>query len=232
MDELSLGGRMKLYEGNVRLAKGVVAIRVDGKSFHTWTKQAGLKRPFDLYMHVAMCRSMQETAREMQGFRLAYTQSDECTFMLANLEEMAGAWFDYKVQKLASLTASMFTMHFNTRIKKFYPEAPMAFFDARAFSVPVDDAANVFVWREQDNDRNWVQAYAASKYPHKLLQGVSNKQALEWLERDGHSTRVLPGWVKYGSFWNGKLVLPYGKYDYDKLNENMRFYERVLNAAH
>lgn len=232
MEELSLGGRMKLYEGNTRFEKGVVAIRVDGKSFHTWTKRARLKRPFDLYMHVAMCRAMKETAKEMQGFRLGYTQSDECTFMLANLEEMAGAWFDYKVQKLASITASMFTIHFNMFIKKFYPESPVAFFDARAFSVPVDDAANVFVWRQQDNDRNWVQAYAASKYPHKLLQGVSNKRALEWLERDGHSTRVLPGWVKYGTFWNGNIVLPYDKYDYEKLNENMRFYERVLNAAH
>jgi len=232
MDELSLGGRMKQYEDKTRLAKGVVAIRVDGKAFHTWTWKAKLNRPFDMYMHVAMCKAMKEVAKEMQGFRLAYTQSDECTFMLANLEEMAGAWFDYKVQKLASITASIFTLHFNGWIKRFHPYAPDAFFDARAFSVPVEDAANVFVWRQQDNDRNWVQAYAASKYSHRDLQGISNRELLEWLERDGHSTRVLSGWVKYGTFWTGKIVLPFAQYNYDELNQYMNFNERVLNAAH
>jgi len=45
----------------------------------------------------------------------------------------------------------------------------LAVFDARAFSVPVDDVVNVFLWRAKDWERNSIQMYAHSLFSHKQL---------------------------------------------------------------
>ena len=62
MDTSDLANRMKEYEkrNQYYLQKRTpVAIRVDGRSFHTFTK--GFKRPFD----DILMKSMQETAKYM-----------------------------------------------------------------------------------------------------------------------------------------------------------------------
>jgi tRNA(His) guanylyltransferase len=201
----SLGSRMKSYENETRLPKGAVIIRVDGKAFHTWTKQLGIARPFDEYLNIAMVAAMGITASEMQGFRLAYTQSDECSFLLANPGENEGGWFDYKLQKLCSLTASIFTYEFNMHMVG--RNLNRAVFDARAFNIPVEDAANAFVWREQDNKRNYVQAYAHSLMSHGEIQNKSNAELVDQLRTKGYDPYDLPGWVRHGTFMDrdGKL---------------------------
>ncbi len=201
----SLATRMKSYEDNNRLDKGATIIRVDGKSFHTWTKKIGAKRPFDDVVHDCMAYATKRVAIEMQGFRMAYTQSDESTFLLTNLKEKEGAWFDYKVQKLASITASMFTHFFNAHyehavITRGYPSIA-AFFDARAFSIPVADAANAFVWRQQDWNRNSVQMLGQHYMSHAQMQGktagvvrstLKDKYQIDWFG--------LEDWQKFGTF--------------------------------
>lgn len=111
-----LGTRMKeFYEGvpKTRLMRRTpVAIRIDGKAFHTFTK--GFKRPFD----EILIKSMQETTKylceHIQGCVLGYTQSDEITLILVDYKHLdSSAWFDYEVQKLCSISASMATMAFN-----------------------------------------------------------------------------------------------------------------------
>lgn len=111
-----LGTRMKeFYEGvpKTRLMRRTpVAIRIDGKAFHTFTR--GFKRPFD----EILIKSMQETTKylceHIQGCVLGYTQSDEITLILVDYKHLdSSAWFDYEVQKLCSISASMATMAFN-----------------------------------------------------------------------------------------------------------------------
>ena len=111
-----LGTRMKtFYEGipKTRLMRRVpVAIRIDGKAFHTYTK--GFKKPFD----TILIKSMQETTRylckNIQGCVLGYTQSDEITLILIDYQTFTtAAWFDYEVEKMCSVAASMATMAFN-----------------------------------------------------------------------------------------------------------------------
>lgn len=111
-----LGTRMKLfYEGvpKTRLMRRVpVAIRIDGKAFHTYTR--GFKRPFD----TILIKSMQETTKylckNIQGCILGYTQSDEITLILADYQTFqTSAWLDYEVEKMCSIAASMATMAFN-----------------------------------------------------------------------------------------------------------------------
>lgn len=235
MVEGSLGDRMKSYEDKTQLEKGVVLVRVDGKAFHTWTKAARLNRPFDLNMHSAMVYAVFETGCQMQGFRLGYTQSDEATFLLENIKPESGAWFDYKVQKLASVSASMFTYHFNSWIRSSDIQyAPPAYFDARAFNMSVEDAANNFVWRQQDNTRNHIQAKAHHVFSHSQVQNKNGLELVQMLFDAGYGVDTLADWVRYGTF---VVRTPEGAWNsFDErltYNEINRFagLEEQLNAA-
>ena len=126
MKKDNLGTRMKGYEYIPRtyLTKRIpVIIRLDGKAFHTFTK--GMKRPFD----EILIKTMQDTAKylceNIQGVKLAYTQSDEITLLLTDFEDInTQGWFDYNIQKMVSVSASMATLAFNTsferEIKEFF----------------------------------------------------------------------------------------------------------------
>jgi tRNA(His) 5'-end guanylyltransferase len=56
-----------------------------------------------------------------------------------------------------------------------------AYFDARLFVVPENDVVNYFLWRQQDATRNAVQMLGQANFPHKELQGKSNKELQELL---------------------------------------------------
>ena len=120
MNTSDLANRMKEYEkrNQYYLQKRTpVAIRVDGRSFHTFTK--GFKRPFD----DILMKSMQETAKYMceniQGAKLAYVQSDEITIILTDYDTLeTDCWFNYRTDKLCSISASMATMAFNKYFEK------------------------------------------------------------------------------------------------------------------
>ena len=115
MDTSDLANRMKEYEkrNQYYLQKRTpVAIRVDGRSFHTFTK--GFKRPFD----EVLMKSMQETAKymceNMGNAKFAYAQSDEITIILVDYDTLeTDCWFNYRTDKLCSIAASMATMAFN-----------------------------------------------------------------------------------------------------------------------
>lgn len=111
-----LGTRMKTYYEQVpkyRLMRRTpVAIRIDGKAFHTFTR--GFQKPFDEVLGNAMVRTMQYLCQNIQGCVFGYTQSDEITLLLIDYQTFeTSAWFDYEVQKLCSISASMATMAFN-----------------------------------------------------------------------------------------------------------------------
>lgn len=111
-----LGIRMKTYYEQIPKAKLMrrtpVAIRIDGKAFHTFTK--GFKKPFDEILIKSMQETMKFLCENIQGCVLGYTQSDEITLILVDYKnENSDAWFDYQVQKICSIAASMATLKFN-----------------------------------------------------------------------------------------------------------------------
>ena len=111
-----LGTRMKTYYEQVpktRLVRRMpVAIRIDGKAFHTFTR--GFQKPFDEVLGNAMIRTMNYLCKNIQGCVFGYTQSDEITLLLIDYQKLdTSAWFDYEVQKMCSIAASMATMEFN-----------------------------------------------------------------------------------------------------------------------
>ena len=206
----SLGDRMKNnYENRSKtyLTRRVpVCLRLDGRAFHTFTR--GLKRPYDEIFHNAMNDTLMYLCKNIQGCKIGYTQSDEITLLLVDYDTITtDAWFDYSVQKMCSIAASMATLAFNKSlaksVDKFFIEnikdvdeknedviyfktlmkavETGAMFDARCFNIPEDEVVNCFIWRQQDATRNAIQMLGQSNFPHKALQGKSCNQIQDML---------------------------------------------------
>jgi len=90
---------------------------VGGKSFHTYTR--GCERPYDLGLMADMDATALAFCENVEGAQLAFVQSDEISVLLTDLATMqTEAWFDGSVQKLASLSASLVTTHFNLALMR------------------------------------------------------------------------------------------------------------------
>ena len=197
MDTSDLANRMKEYEkrNQYYLQKRIpVAIRVDGRSFHTFTK--GFQRPFDKILMTAMQETAKYMCENIQGAKFAYVQSDEITIILVDYDTLeTDCWFNYRIDKLCSVAASMATMAFNKFFTKNVNYFEMthehddtineycttlvnaaekgAMFDARCFNIPKEEVANLIYWRQLDATRNSIQMVGQANFSHSELQGKS-----------------------------------------------------------
>jgi tRNA(His) 5'-end guanylyltransferase len=198
-----------------------VAIRIDGKAFHSFTR--GFNKPFDEVLIKSMQRTMQYLCENIQGCVLGYHQSDEITLILIDYKKLtSSAWFDYEVQKMCSIAASMATMAFNKffadevihfRKEKFYNAAGEdqyavylkavekgAMFDARCFNIPKEEVCNLIYWRQLDATRNSIQMVGQANFSHKELQNKSCNQIQDMLMTEkGINWNDLPVYQKRGS---------------------------------
>ena len=115
-----LGLRMKTFYEEIPKTKLMrrcpVAIRIDGKAFHTFTRR--FQKPFDEILIKSMQKTMKYLCENIQGCVFGYTQSDEITLILVDYKKLtSAAWFDYEVQKVCSIAASMTTMAFNRNFR-------------------------------------------------------------------------------------------------------------------
>lgn len=207
----SLGDRMKEnYENRSKtylVRRMPVIIRLDGKAFHTFTR--GFKRPYDKVFHYAMNETVKYLCANIQGCKLGYTQSDEITLLLTDYDKLdTAAWFDYAVEKMCSISASMATLAFNKAFEKGisdyidtvnalqdseleeerkYVEILMnaltkgAMFDARVFNIPKEEVANCFIWRQDDATRNAIQMLGQTYFSHKELDKKSQSDIQDML---------------------------------------------------
>ena len=111
-----LGKRMKEYYEQIPKIKLMrrcpVVCRIDGKAFHSYTR--GFRKPFDDLLIKSMQDTMKYLCENIQGCKLGYCQSDEISLLLIDYERLESqAFFDYEVQKMCSVIASMATMVFN-----------------------------------------------------------------------------------------------------------------------
>ena len=220
-----LGMRMKeFYEGvpKTRLVRRMpVAIRIDGKAFHTFTR--GFQKPFDEILVKSMQDTMKYLCENIQGCVLGYTQSDEITLILIDYQNLNScAWFDYEVQKMCSIAASMATMAFNKFFTKNVNYFEMtheyddtineycttlvnaaekgAMFDARVFNIPKEEVCNLIYWRQLDATRNSIQMVGQANFSHKELQNKSCNMIQEMLFAEkGINWNDYPTHLKRGS---------------------------------
>ncbi len=204
---MRLSDRMKnYYEDRTKTfltRKMITIIRLDGKGFSKLTKN--LNKPFDDDFSNAMDATAIYLCENIQGVKFAYTQSDEITLVLTDNDTLESeAWFDYNVQKMVSISASLATAKFNQfrlvkecsdmdgDLREFMisdkniSEFKLGMFDARVFQVPnVDEMVNVMIWRQQDCTRNSLSMAASAVYPHKELEGKSGPNKHDMLMEKG-----------------------------------------------
>lgn len=224
-----LGTRMKTFYEMIPKTKLMrripVIIRIDGKAFHTFTRN--FQKPFDDVLIESMQETMKYLCENIQGCVLGYTQSDEITLVLIDYKRLnSSAWFDYEIQKLCSIAASMATMAFNKfffeNSKRYmdkygYPKETMikygdqilayvkavnrgAMFDARCFNIPKEEVTNLIYWRQLDASRNSIQMVGQANFSHKELQNKSCNDIQDMLmTQKGINWNYLPTYQKRGS---------------------------------
>jgi tRNA(His) 5'-end guanylyltransferase len=178
-----LGDRMKGYEKvfNYRLPDRMpVIIRLDGKNFHTLTRSA--EKPFDKRIIIMMDDIATELARQIQGVKFVYTQSDEISlFIHPWSKQTSQAWFDNELQKIISVSAGIASAH----ASRFAEEAQFYYgnivFDSRAFILPMHEVINYFIWRQQDWERNSLNMYCSHYYSHRELHNKTESERHEML---------------------------------------------------
>lgn len=229
MDRSDLAERMKGYEKRNRYylqRRMPVILRLDMRAGHSFTK--GFKRPFD----EVFIKSMQNTAKylceNIQNCKLSYQQSDEITLLLVDYDKLnTDCFFDYRVDKLCSIAASMATMVFNKFFEKYVNEYRFskwdgiskyedgtwgyiqtllnavdkgAMFDARCFNIPKEEVTNNFYWRQLDASRNSIQMVGQANFSHKELQNKSCNDIQDMLmTQKGINWNDLPTYQKRGS---------------------------------
>lgn len=231
MDTSDLAKRMKEYEKrNIYYLQRrmPVILRLDMRAGHNFTK--GFLRPFD----ETFIKSIQETAKylceNVQGCKLSYQQSDEITLVLVDYDKLnTDCFFDYRVDKLCSIAASMATMTFNKRFTENYldyistlePDFTNdsdleswrktvsayinavdkgAMFDCRCFNIPKEEVTNLIYWRQLDASRNSIQMVGQANFSHKELQNKSCNDIQDILMiQKGINWNDFPVYQKRGS---------------------------------
>ena len=222
-----LGTRMKTYYEGIPQTKLMrrtpVIIRIDGKAFHTFTR--GFEKPFDKIMVKTMQETTKYLCENIQGCVFGYTQSDEITLVLIDYQKLTtSAWFDYEVQKMCSIAASMATLAFNKFFyenvflyngmasvdmsnkeypyKEVYAKAVKkgAMFDARVFNIPKEEVTNCVYWRQLDATRNSIQSVGQANFSHKELQDKTCNMIQDMLhEQKGINWNDYPTYLRRGT---------------------------------
>lgn len=213
MQHSSIGTRMRNYEDAQKtslLRRVPVVIRIDGKSFHSFTR--GMERPFDDGLMRCMNDTTRQLVKNIEGCEFGYTQSDEISLLLTDYKSIRTMpWFDYKMHKLISVAAGMASNYFT---RSYYEnflyidsctgvepgELPEVCFDARAFNIPKDEVVNYYIYRQQDATRNSVQMLGRAHFSQKMMHNKSNDEVQEMLfQEKGINWNDLPVSQKRGT---------------------------------
>jgi tRNA(His) guanylyltransferase len=213
----TLGDRMKKYEkinSDNLIPKIPTVVRLDGRAFHTYTKQ--FKKPFD----DVLINTMDETAKylcsKIQGAKFAFVQSDEISIYITDRDNLeAQLWYDGNIQKITSVSASIATGKFNQLMfinacgdlkesmisDNDIAKMMLAEFDSRVFQLPNDEeVVNCFLWRQNDCTRNSISSVAQSLYSAKQLHKVNTKQMQDLIFEKGINWNDYNPKLKRGRF--------------------------------
>ena len=198
----NLGNRMKDYyesRSQIKLLRRIpVIIRVDGKSFSHFCKR--FQRPHDKFLHMCLDNTLKYLCKNVQCVKLGQRHSDEMSLLLTDYEDTnTEPYFDYKVQKMCSVVASMASTEFCKQLITNMDDVPQdeegnhlynAFdtygedwpvFDARCFNLPEFEVSNYFWWRLLDAKRNSINMLAQSLFSHRELQGKTCNEMQEMM---------------------------------------------------
>lgn len=205
----TLGEVQKKYESMVleSFMPGIPVIaRLDGKAFHTFTKN--LKKPFDLDLQMCMKNTLIALCEKFQ-VDVGYSQSDEITLVWYNTrpEKMV---YNGRSAKFMSLLASTCSVEFYKNVIQYLPQKieDTPVFDCRVFQV--ESAQRAFenvLWRWLDARKNSVNMLASAHFSAKALLNVSTKVRRNMLEARGIMWDELHDDCKVGYFCKRQVWL-------------------------
>lgn len=175
----------------------IIGMRMDGRAFHTFTKQ--FETPYDFDFMGSMDASASFVINNVipQAF-FAYVQSDEITVFFRGTET-SPLPFGGRGEKILSVSAASATAGFMKDAPFQLEGVPV--FDARFFYL--DDSSEVeeyLHWRRLDARKNAVTMAASTLKTEKELRGMSTAERSKILK--GTPLETLPE-----GFFNGRFVL-------------------------
>lgn len=199
---------MKVYEARETERRFIpllpIYARIDGRCFSRFTK--GLNRPYDIRITRTMIETTKSLVENTQA-KIGYTQSDEISLLWCQDRSDSELPFGGKIQKmvsvLASLAASCFVGACLIQDQEMQSRAMLLtpHFDCRVFQLPNRiEAANAFLWREQDATKNAISMAARSFYSHKELNSKNCTQMQEMILQKGQNFNDYPAFFKRGTF--------------------------------
>ncbi|MEZ4450394.1 MAG: tRNA(His) guanylyltransferase Thg1 family protein [Nannocystaceae bacterium] len=199
------GDRMKMYEkmeaGRRFMPLLPIVARIDGRSFSKFTRD--LERPFDARLSGLMIDTVKYLVRETNAC-CGYTQSDEITLGFYSDDPQSQLLFDGRISKLTSVLASMTAVYFNRHLPEVLPPAyadRLPHFDARVWTLPnLEEAANVFLWRELDAIKNSISMAARAHFSHKELDSKNGAEMKAMLEEKGVKWDEYPEFFRRGTY--------------------------------
>lgn len=182
----------RVYErqAGVRAADGFLALRLDGRSFHTLTRE--MDKPFDSSFERSIERAAEALMTELPGSLLCYCQSDELTLVLAPEADA----FDRRAEKLVSVAAGICSVAFSAELGR------PGIFDARLLEAGgQEDVLAILAERQQDAIKNAVSALVywtlrghglSARRATSRLQGLSLGERMSLLIELGADFNDLP----------------------------------------
>ncbi|MBN1431842.1 MAG: tRNA 5'-guanylyltransferase [Methanomicrobiaceae archaeon] len=175
-----------------------IFVRIDGRAFHTLTKGAGFKKPFDEgFMDLmASVASMLISESGLEPL-FAYVFSDEINLYFKNLP------FGGRVEKIDSVCASYAAGAF-VAVSGF--KSPVSF-DSRIIFSNESDAPVYLEWRQREAWRNHINAYCqhalviegmTEREAADALKGVKSAEMHEMMFERGINLSKTPSWQRRG----------------------------------
>ena len=155
MSSLKLKDRIESYQqqsDHKLLNKLPVIIVVNGRSFSKTTSI--LDKPYYDKFSECLLSTCIKLCSEVEGVVFSYCYNDEIVLISKNDQtNETSAWFDNKIQKISSITASIATSHFNNYAKSIDLEIiGEALFSCKVFTVPnIIEATNTIIFKQQNN---------------------------------------------------------------------------------
>lgn len=209
----------KLFDYKLDCNKPII-VHIDGKNFSKMIKNK-FEKPFDKEFIDMMNNTAKFICQNVQGVKLAYTQSDEITLIITKSSTDSEIFFGGRLCKLqsviAALATSEFNRHFirrqvfdkddwsNVQVRDLDQELldmKMTQFDCKAWNVDtLYDAILWLLFRNIDCVRNSKQQAAQTYLSHKALEKLdTDKQIAKLLEEKNIDWNQYPDNMKYGRF--------------------------------
>jgi tRNA(His) guanylyltransferase len=179
---------------DIRLLPRVpIIIVVNGRSFSKITSL--LEKPFDKSLSECLLSTMMKLCADIEGALFSYQHNDEIVVVARNDQNnTTEPWFDNRAQKIASITSSIATLHFNRCVSAIDLNLMgEVTFHSQVFAVPnITEAINTLIYKQQYNFQTSIQAACfyelLKKYDKNIIKnmisGLSIDERIDLLNQE------------------------------------------------